>query len=93
MKTKVVLIEGFQHILYKNERTGKWHADKNEAFDYFHEYVMESDSRKARVIKQFYCENTIPYTREKIREMVNRDEGNLDQLYDAIITTKLEQET
>jgi hypothetical protein len=92
MQTKIVLIDNFQHILYKNERTGKWCADINEAKDYFYRSVMNSDDKKSRVIRKFYCESTIPYTREKIREMVNRDKGNIDTLYDAIINSKLQQE-
>ena len=90
MKTKIVNVDNQQVILYKNENTGLWHADKTEAIDYFHQSVMESNDVKAKTIRKYYCESTVPYTRNKIREMINRDEGNLDQLYDTIVNFKLE---
>lgn len=91
MKTKIVTIDDQKIKLFKNETDGKWYNEQSQAVDYFHQYVMNSDDRKARTIRQYYCESTVEYTRNKIREMINREKGNLDQLYDTIINIKLER--
>lgn len=87
MKTKIVNIKvasgNKEVLLYQNENTGKWTSNKTEALDCFHSLVMDSADKRARVIKKYYSECVIEYTRNKIRSMVN--EGKIDQLYDTII--------
>lgn len=86
MKTRIVSLKtGKQSILYKNEDTGEWLLDRSKAHDMFHIEIIEGTSKKARIIRKYYSENTIPYTRTKIREMINKDIKNIDLLYDTII--------
>lgn len=86
MKTKVVpLNNGSKVILYKNEMTGEWLKDKSKASDNFQKYIIESNEKKARTIRQYYSGITISYTRNKIREMINNDIKNIDSLYDTIV--------
>lgn len=90
MRTKVISLKnGSRSILYKNETTGEWTLDKTKAIDNFHKLVIEGKDKKARVIRKYYSEITISYTRDKIREMVNRNEKNVDLLYDTIINEVL----
>lgn len=86
MKSKVISLKtGSKSVLYKNEMTGEWSLDKTKAADNFHKLIVEGDSKKSRVIRKYYSEITIEYTRSKIREMINRDPKNIDLLYDTII--------
>lgn len=86
MQTKVVeLKNGSRVILYLNETTGEWLANKDKATDDFHAAVMNGTSKQARTIRKYYSESTIQYTREKIRSMVNKDLKNIDLLYDTIV--------
>lgn len=89
MKTKLVeLRDGSKTTLFKNEVTGRWVTSKEKAVDVFHELILDAKepTKMVRVIRRYYSETTNEYTREKIREMVNRDpERNVVLLYDTIL--------
>jgi hypothetical protein len=95
LKTKLVNLKtGSRTILYKNETTGVWSSSKEKALDLFHSLILDSaspDEKRIRTIRRYYSE-TNEYNRTKIREMVNRDEKNIDLLYDTIINLILSKE-
>jgi len=86
MQTKVVeLRNGSRLVLYMSEETGQWTSDKDSASDNFYKYIITGNTKQSKVIREYYYNQTIEYSRNKLKTMINEDSNNIKRAYDLVV--------